>query len=379
MTFIITALFLIYIYSPHIHCIFWIKDAPKYGETDVDTVTKYIDKYITCEKGNEEDDLSHLVKRQIHRHSHTCKIGNKSCRFNYPLPPMRRTEILEPLEYEAVDPKEMKALKLLWNNIHQHLQNMNMGESITFDDFLIELKITEERYINAIRSSLKTATVFLKREPSEIRVNAYNKSLCFAWRANMDIQFVLNIYACARYVASYVTKSQRGISELLRKAASEVKHGNQTIKEQLKQVGGKFVNSVEMSAQEAAYIILGLPMKKASRVVRFVNTNLPQDRVFLVKAYSELSVMDDESEDIAQKSILDNYEARSAEMEAVTLAEYVAWYEKKFKRTDRRQKSKITSDGFLPENKEATNEDDIDKEDVDEDSQLSSLTKRKVR
>ena len=39
----------------------------------------------------------------------------------------------------------------------------------------------------------------------------------------MDIQFVTNVFACAMYIASYVTKSQRGMSELLRKAADEAK------------------------------------------------------------------------------------------------------------------------------------------------------------
>ena len=34
-----------------------------------------------------------------------------------------------------------------------------------------------------------------------------------AWQANMDIQFVLNAYACVMYVASYV------MSELLKRVA----------------------------------------------------------------------------------------------------------------------------------------------------------------
>ena len=39
----------------------------------------------------------------------------------------------------------------------------------------------------------------------------------------MDIQFVSNVYACAVYIASYITKSQRGMSELLRKASEEAR------------------------------------------------------------------------------------------------------------------------------------------------------------
>ena len=42
-----------------------------------------------------------------------------------------------------------------------------------------------------------------------------------AWRANMDIQFVLDVYACAMYIVSYISKAQKGISEILR-AACEI-------------------------------------------------------------------------------------------------------------------------------------------------------------
>ena len=47
-----------------------------------------------------------------------------------------------------------------------------------------------------------TATMFLKRNPKELRINNYNKSCRLAWRANMDIQYVLDVYACAMYIVS---------------------------------------------------------------------------------------------------------------------------------------------------------------------------------
>ena len=103
--------------------------------------------------------------------------------------------------------------------IHEELKTMETGEEIDFREFLVWLKLTCDDYILAIRSSLKSVTIFLKRTPSEIRVNAYNPGLIKAWKANTDIQFVTNIYACAMYIASHVTKSQGGMSGLLRKAA----------------------------------------------------------------------------------------------------------------------------------------------------------------
>ena len=86
---------------------------------------------------------------------------------------------------------------------------------MTFDQLLVSLNITEQKYILAIGSSLNSPTIFLKREPNELRVNNYNSACLSAWRANMDIQFVLDVYACAMYIVSYISKAQKGMSQLL--------------------------------------------------------------------------------------------------------------------------------------------------------------------
>lgn len=259
---------------------------------------------------------------------------------------------------------------------------------MSFEEYLSELELSEQEYVAAVRASIKTTTVFLKRSPAEIRVNAYNPDVLLAWRANMDIQFITNVYACARYVASYVTKAQRGISELLRKACGDVCKGNESIRQQMKHIGGKFINSVELSAQEAAYLVLGLPFRKSSRAVKFVNTNLPQDSVFLLKSDNILSTMDDDDEDIAQKSIIDRYEDRPTSMEDVTLAEYAASYNFKTKSYRSRQKKNVGSDGYLQKEIEDNEEDKIlEEEDINEKKEISArskqadtmeLTKRKV-
>ena len=50
----------------------------------------------------------------------------------------------------------------------------------------------------------------LRRDPYECSVNM------LAWQANVDIQFVLNAYACVMYVASYIMKTERSMGELLK-------------------------------------------------------------------------------------------------------------------------------------------------------------------
>ena len=184
--------------SPHIHCLLWIKDSPKL-DGDMQCVVEFIDKYISCAKPTVEADeeMAELVANQMHRHSHTCRKGRKfQCRFGFPKPPMPSTVILDELPAD-MDVNAKLAHGKAYKIIKEELKAMGTGEAIDFGEFLARLKLTLDEYILAIRSSLKSTTIFLKRTPSEIRVNAYNPALIKAWRANMDIQFVTNVYACA--------------------------------------------------------------------------------------------------------------------------------------------------------------------------------------
>ena len=62
-------------------------------------------------------------------------------------------------------------------------------------------------------------------------------------------------------------QTQKGMSELLRTACVEARRGNSSSKQQVRDIGNIFLNNVEISAQEAVYIALQLPMRKSSRQV----------------------------------------------------------------------------------------------------------------
>ena len=70
------------------------------------------------------------------------------------------------------------------------------------------------------------------------------------------------------------------MSDLLRTACDEARLGNSTLKQQVRMIG-KFLNNVEVSAQEAVYLLLQLPLKRCSRQVIFLNTNEPGERVYM--------------------------------------------------------------------------------------------------
>ena len=47
----------------------------------------------------------------------------------------------------------------------------------------------------------------------------------------MDIQFGCDVYVCAEYIVSYISKAQKGISQLLQRSNEEARAGNSSIKQ----------------------------------------------------------------------------------------------------------------------------------------------------
>lgn len=340
--------------SPHIHMLLWIENAPIYGEMTTKEIETFIDKHCKCSK-NEE--ISELINYQTHRHARTCKKRGKNvCRFNFPLPPMPETKILEPLDDKEFE--ENTNVQQTYLKIFEYLSDIKIGEDIAFEDFLKKLEMTFESYILAVRSSLKSAKVFLQRNVSEIRINSYNEVLLRAWEANIDVQFVLDGYACAAYIVSYISKSQRGMSNLLHEACEEARNGNMSLKQQVRQIGNKFLTHVEICAQEAAYLILQMPLRNSSRSVVFVNTNEPGQRTFLLKPMESLQELPDSSTDIESDNSIKRYQRRPKSLQNCCLADFISKFDVVFPAKDKRQQHKNLH--VLPEDeREEINDDDI--------------------
>ncbi len=59
--------------SPHVHTMFWIKDAPKLGCASDEEVIAYIDEFISCAMPADDIELMNLVQDlQVHSHSAAC-------------------------------------------------------------------------------------------------------------------------------------------------------------------------------------------------------------------------------------------------------------------------------------------------------------------
>ena len=126
------------------------------------------------------------------------------------------------------------------------------------------------------------------------------------------------------YIVSYISKSQRGMSNLLHAAAKEARNGNLDIKRQVRHIGNVFSNSVEVSAQEAVYLVLQMPLTKSTRDVVFINTSTSDKRVQLLKPKSVLDELPANSTDILADNIIKRYAKRPKALENYCLADYVS-------------------------------------------------------
>lgn len=89
------------------------------------------------------------------------------------------------------------------------------------------------------------------------------------------------------------------------------------------------LNSVEMSAQEAAWYLLRQPMSEASRKVEFIPTMWPHERTKTRKRTKQMDEegITDDSIDIWTSNVIQKYEVRE-ELDDVCLADFAAYYTK---------------------------------------------------
>ena len=305
--------------SPHVHMLVWIRGAPVYGVNTDDEIAAFIDKGVSCSAlGN-----ASVVDLQRHKHSKTCRKGRKPiCRFGFPIPPMEATCILTPLDEEELAEEENHQENL--KEIKDKLNEIPANDDVSFPDFLDSMGMSRDTYFKAVRSELSGPKVYLKRRPSESRINPYLVDGGDLWKANHDVQFCLDSFAVASYIVSYINKDDKGMSALMEQACKEAKEGNKTLKEQVRHIGNKFINAVEVSAQEAVYLILQMPLTKASRQVVFINTSPPAERVFILKGKEQLKEMNPNSEDVEMTSVLKTYAQRPPAFNNMCLADFVS-------------------------------------------------------
>ncbi|KAL3182511.1 hypothetical protein MRX96_007194 [Rhipicephalus microplus] len=231
-----------------------------------------------------------LLKRprtQTHLHTHTCyKRGRTKCRFGAPFMPSDETRIVVPFSpapegYDAESERErqrLKALKKKYDEMHTDLKS---GDFEDLASFLRAFGLHfEKEYMDVLRAGLSRPCVLHRRTPAEMFVKAFNAWIGRVLDSNMDMQIILDHYACASYVVDYVNKSDRGMSNLKRTVAEILKtNPNDDIEAVIRKLRVDILKENEMSAQEAAWFLLKQDMSHKSREVVYVPTCYPEERV----------------------------------------------------------------------------------------------------
>ena len=128
-------------------------------------------------------------------------------------------------------------------------------------------------------------------------VNSFNPIQLSAWRANVDMQYIVSRRRVIEYCTKYVTKSEprsQSLKEVFTNIVHSLKEGNTS----LKAIQKLLINSVgerDYSAQETCHILLQLPMFKASRdfiVLSLDGSRAVEDHLEEHSRATKLSILD---------------------------------------------------------------------------------------
>jgi len=308
--------------SPHVHCLFWIENAPQIDKATDEEVNQFIDKFVTCELPSDDEPLRNIVtsvQQHSKRHSKTCKKNKTVCRFNFPRPASTRTFICRSSEEECARQGTTLAdkAKREWaEKVMKSIKAALSGDTATVgnvEQLFHTLEIDQTLFEDAYKCIARNTHVVLRREIDEVWINQYNRPLLKCWNANMDIQYVVNAYACVVYIISYISKAEKEMGLLLGNAHREAtKQGNANAKDALKKLGSVYLHNRDVCAQEAVYRLTNMRLKECSRKVQFVPTGENTVKISL-----PLSVLRQKAnskslttEDLWMTSLVDRYQNR---------------------------------------------------------------------
>ena len=119
------------------------------------------------------------------------------------------------------------------------------------------------------------------------RLNSHNRVMLENWRANVDLQVIVDEKARARYMTKYAAKGEprsKSASEILKLSISSLESTDQVssaIKKAMIQVAG----DRDMAAQETAHMLLSLPLVGCS--FSFVTVCLENSRKVILDAENQ--------------------------------------------------------------------------------------------
>ena len=329
--------------APHIHCLLWVENAPVFDQDDDETVTAFVDRYISCRLPDESEDpeLHEMVTNvQMHKKSHSpsCKKGKKTCRFNFPKCVAKETFISRPDSRSVIEDEEIdeSTKTISREKAKQCLADLAQSltappeRDISIDDIISQAGFQHyEEFQDALTLIGTKPEIVMRRDVKDAWVNPYNPDILRAWNANLDVQYILDPYSCVMYILSYISKSEHELGEILKTALEEIKEQNcpSDLRTQMKKLGSVYFDHREVSVQESIVRICGLRMKDSTRQVTFVPTD---NNARLSKPLAQIQAIaaQNSEENIWMTSLEDRYRPRptTQEFEAMCQATFASEY-----------------------------------------------------
>jgi hypothetical protein len=87
-----------------------------------------------------------------------------------------------------------------------------------------------------------------RRQKTDSMINAYNPHILKAWKANMNIQLVRNVYGVAMYICTYICKSEpEGLKSAIKKVLEQLPD-NCSQRKQIHAIGSTVLSHRQISA-----------------------------------------------------------------------------------------------------------------------------------
>jgi hypothetical protein len=156
-------------------------------------------------------------------------------------------------------------------------------------------------------------------------LNQHSRTVLLGWRANVDLQPVLDRQAAIKYVSKYASKPEV-LSQSYRDALGDFCSRlpqNLPAENAVRRLFARMAADRDISAQEAVHLLLGEKLVGCSR--SFVNLNASVDAPHVLKDVVQL----DEDDCTFESAFFAHYEQRPAHLETLAAVDYCRQFDVK--------------------------------------------------
>jgi hypothetical protein len=83
--------------------------------------------------------------------------------------------------------------------VRKVLDDKDTPQDISMNELLLKAEVSSDMYLCGLKICSTGNCVVMRRKPSESWINTYNPDVIRVWKANMDLQYILDPCMCDVY------------------------------------------------------------------------------------------------------------------------------------------------------------------------------------